>query len=160
VDVHGNDGSARQTTPRPRRLLLWFGALVLLLGAAVGVGLYLGVGSDESEDSARPSSQSGPRPTSEDTTAIAEGLASGDPGRLAEVVAVPQDQPLDPAAVERLGALAVQIDASSFTPVTEDGQTGTADAQVTGPDGAISSWTVTLIRNGSTWQLVVSEPAQ
>jgi hypothetical protein len=160
VDVHGNDGAARKAAPRRRRLLLWFAPLALLLGAALGVGLYLAVGSEESPDSARPSPQNGPRPTAEDTTAIAEGLASGDPVRLAEVVAVPPDQPLDPAAVEQLAALDVEIDPASFTPVTDDGQTGTADAQVTGPDGAVSSWTVTLIRNGLTWQLVISEPAQ
>jgi hypothetical protein len=160
VDVQVNDGAARQAAPRPRRLLLWFAPLAVLLGAALGIGLYLAVGSDESPDSARPSPQSGPSPTTEDTTAISEGLASGDPVRLAEVVAVPPDQPLDPAAIEQLAALDVQIDPASFTPVTDDGQTGTADAQVTGPDGAVSPWTVTLIRNGSTWQLVISEPAQ
>lgn len=160
VGVDGNEGAGRQAAPHSRVRWLWFALLFVFLGAALGTGLFLAFGSDEAPDSARPSPQSGPSPTAEDTTAIAEGLASGDPVRLSEVVAVPPDQPLDPAAVEQLAAFDVQIDPASFTPVTDDGQTGRADAQVIGPDGAVSSWTVTLIRNGETWQLVISEPAQ
>jgi hypothetical protein len=158
VCVHGDDGAARAAAGR-RRLLLFL-LLATILGALLGIGLHLTVGSDESPDPALASPASGPRPTAEDTTAIAEGLASGDPVRLAEVLAVPPDQPLDPAAVEQFAALDVRIDPASYTPLLDDGRTGTANAQVTGPDGAVTSWTVTLIRNGSTWQLVISEPAQ
>ena len=130
---------------------------MFVAGAGLAVLLVLRGQPPQRSHAAPPGRTNGP--TSADLKAITDGLASGDPARVEEVVALPPDQPIDPAAVQSLAAMAVTIDPESFRPVTDDGRTGTATALVTGADGATSPWTVTLIEDG-TWQLVISEPQQ
>jgi hypothetical protein len=135
---------------RSRQLWVRGSALAVVVVAAVVVFAVV-----------RPFAESpDPRPvppplSAEDATAISENLASGDPARLFDSVALPPDQPLDPAALEGLAALEVRIDAATFR-ADSDGDTGTADAIVTGHDGSAITWTVSLVHSDARWRLVAS----
>ncbi len=137
----------------------WIAAGVALAVVAVGTVLFLVLrpASDDHSDAAPPetSAPAVDPPTPDDVATIEDGLRSGDPAGFARAVAVPTDQELDPAAIPALAALEVRIDPATFEPESADGGIGSATAEVTGPDGVTSTWTVSLVHDDG-WRLVAS----
>lgn len=145
------------------------GGILLLLGTCLLVTSLAACSRDDSPPSgptvAVSSSTSTPPMTSTPTTAATappvsparvtqmEGsVSSGDPSRVAAVVALPTGVELTPAAVAALKALGpIHLDESTFTLTSEN--TATMSVTVEG-----KNWIAHLIYRDGDWWLAATEP--
>jgi hypothetical protein len=85
-------------------------------------------------------------------------LRSGDQKQVADALAIPAGQALDPGLLAGLrGMRSVSLDESSF--VTHDAHTGQMSAVVVGPEGESATWTVYLATSGGVWKVVATNLA-
>ncbi|MCO7219364.1 hypothetical protein [Klenkia sp. PcliD-1-E] len=111
---------------------------------------------DSADDAPAVSTGSGadaPALTEERAGYLAGGLTSGDEAAVRDVLALPDDQALDPAAVGSLAGLDMAIDTATFAPASED----TASVSATVGDGT-TTWTVYLALVDGDWVIVSTEP--
>ncbi|WNV84886.1 hypothetical protein [Umezawaea sp. Da 62-37] len=89
-----------------------------------------------------------------DAARLADEVVSGDERRVREVVALPSEQELDPAAIAGLAAMGpLAFDLGTFR------DRGDGRAEVVARDGAQMRWLVGLLVVGGQWRIELAEPA-
>ena len=85
-------------------------------------------------------------------------LRSGDQKQVADALALPAGQVLDPGLLAGLQAMrSVSLDESSF--VTRDGHTAQMSAVAVGPEGKSAPWTLYLTNSDGVWKVVATNLA-
>jgi FlaG/FlaF family flagellin (archaellin) len=141
-------------------VLLLVGLLAVVAAATVAVVLLLSghwsseaTGPQPTSSAPAPPSASAPPLTEERAEQFSTALASGDEASFRSVVALPQEQALDPGALQAF-ADPVDFDLATFSPI--DGTTATVEATVR--SGTPESFVVYLLREGDEWLIVATAP--
>ena len=147
-----------------RRVMIAAAAIALLVAVSVGaVAVSALKVTPGSERKASANSTSSPRssvPTLPPARARAleRELRSGDQKQVADALALPAGQVLDPGLLAGLQAMrSVSLDESSF--VTRDGHTAQMSAVAVGPEGKSAPWTLYLTNSDGVWKVVATNLA-
>lgn len=147
-----------------RRTELWLADLRELRLGAVGaltlVGVALMTGCTTAPDPSAPTPAPTPVSTAVQTAPpltdirageLSEALVSGDPGRVADAVAMPSGSTIPPEAAAQFQALGtITVVPGSFTPI--DAVTGVVEAT-----GAGGRWRLYLVFKDGEWRIVSTE---
>ena len=147
-----------------RRAMIAAAAMALLVAVSVGaIAVSAQKVTPGSERKTLAGSTSSPRssaltlPPARARTLERE-LRSGDQRQVADALALPAGQVLDPGFLAGLHEMrSVSMDESSF--VTRDGHTAQMSAVAVGPEGKSAPWTLYLTNSDGVWKVVATNLA-
>lgn len=147
-----------------RRVLIGAAALALVVVVSVGAIAVSAVrvtpGSERKASVGSNSSLRASAPTLPPARArtLERELRSGDQKQVADALALPAGQALDPGLLAGLQEMrSVSLDESSF--VTRDGHTAQMSAVAVGPEGKSAPWTLYLTNSDGVWKVVATNLA-
>lgn len=130
---------------------------VVVAAAVLAAALFLMDGRSDSDPKKDPMAQRIELPEA-DRIRIEAALRSGDSKSLPEAVALPSDQPLNPAFRAWLRGLeAFEISAGPMH--RTNSKVATTTATVVDGTGQTTNWTLTMVLVGGRWVIAATDPA-